>query len=175
MKKILVFALLAISVASSNAQILTNFGNSASNGGSWTYTPGTSTISGTEGFGDLIFGSPVSLDISGATGFSLTANATTAPAGSFNVIIEDDQFLAASAIFFWSDFVGGATIQQNFAAVDPGFNFASISGWSLVSGGSAQPINVSVSTLSAVPEPATWALITGALTTAMAFRRRRVV
>lgn len=173
MKKLFAPALIAISVASLNAQILTNFGEEAFNGGSWAYSPGTSTISGTDGFGDLIYGTPVSLDITGAVGFSLTANATTAPSGSFHIIVEDDEFLAISAIFFWSDFVGGATVQKSFATVDPGFDFANISGWTLVSGGSTQPIAITMNALSAIPEPATWVLIAAPLGAVMAFRRRR--
>lgn len=175
MKTLLALALVAISAASLNAQILTNFGEDVFNGGSWTYSPGTSTISGTEGLGDLIYGAPVSLDITGAVGFSLTANATTAPAGSFHIIVEDDEFLAISAIFFWSDFVGGATVQQSFGTVDPGFDFANISGWTLVSGGSTQPIAITLNSLSAIPEPTTWMLVTASLAAAMAFRRGRFV
>ncbi len=176
-KNLLAAAFVTLAISSSNGQMITNFGANATNGGTWTYTPGTSTISGTEGFGDLIFGAPLSLDISGATGLSLTANAATAPTGAFFIIIEDSVFAQASAIFTWSDFTGGNTVQATFSTVTPGFNFSNLSGWSLVSGASLQPINVSVNSLSAVavPEPSsTAALAVLSLLAAVIVHGRRI-
>lgn len=51
--KLTLILLLILGAASARAQLITTFGNAAENGGSWTYAPATSMISGTEGFGTL--------------------------------------------------------------------------------------------------------------------------
>jgi hypothetical protein len=159
-------------VASANAQILTSFGASASNGGTWSYNSVTSTISGTESSGDLIYGTPNFSAYSGALSLQLTANATTAPTGTFTITLEDNSANLAVATYSWADFIGGATKTSAFSFGT--FNFGNIVGWTLDSGGSSQAINVSLSNATAVvPEPATWAFLAFGLTTVMVLRRRR--
>ncbi len=160
-----------------HSQIITNFGTSADNGGSWTYNSGTSTITGTEGGGDLLFGLSTNTNLTGAQGISLTAtyNTITPPAFGFSFIIQDNLGRSASALFDWSAFIGGATVYSTFASVDPGFNFAQVTQeWNLLGGGSGSSINVTLaSAVAAVPEPTTMVLLAGSLTAVMALRRRR--
>lgn len=166
-------AFLFVSLSFSQAQIITNFGTNAQNGGAWTYNSGSSTITGTESLGDLLFGGTSFLNYSGAIQFSLTATATTAPTGSFNLSLEDNTGKVASASFFWSDFTGGATVNAPIL-FQSGFALNNVVGWSLDSGGSGQAINVTLSSASAViPEPTTMALFAASLTAVMVLRRRR--
>jgi hypothetical protein len=153
------FAAFALLAAGLQAQTLTLFGNTATKSGTWTYTPATSTISGFEDPGNLIFGSPQTIDIGSNRYLQLTGNATTAPAGSFTITLEDNADHLATALFSWSEFTGDATLTMPIEFTT--FNFSNITGWSLDSGGTGQPVNASFSQLSAVsavPEPATWLL-----------------
>ncbi|MDX2079494.1 MAG: PEP-CTERM sorting domain-containing protein [Terrimicrobiaceae bacterium] len=168
-------ALVFITSQSSTAAVLiTDFGPSATNGGSWSYNPATSTLSGIEGLGDLIFGSPSFADIGSNGQLSLTANVTTAPAAGFTVVLEDASFVTATATFDWADFIGGQTVVANLVP-SIGFDSSNIVGWSLFSGGSGGSINATLDTLSAVPEPTTWALAALGATSVLVLRRRRQV
>jgi hypothetical protein len=171
-------ALFACVSASQAAVVITNFGATASSGGSWTYTPGTSTISGTEGPGDLIFGVPNNLNIAGNIYIQLTGTVITAPAGSFTVTLEDTSFNQAIATFQWSSFTGGGPVTVVKPLVFTTFDFTSLGQWSLDSGGSFQPVNASFSTMSAttaVPEPSTYAMLAlgGVLLGGVALRRKK--
>jgi hypothetical protein len=145
------------------AVLITNFGFDATNGGSWTYTPATSTISGTEGPGDLIFGTPANLDLGSDRWISLSGNATTAPAGSFTITLEDNIGQTATAEFQWTQFTGGSTRTQALSYTS--FDFAHVVGWSLDSGASFQAVNASFSQLTVVtvPEPSTCLLLLGGM------------
>lgn len=174
LKKLLLTSALLLGAAAAHAQVLTTFGNSAEDGGpTWNYDPLTSTISGTEGFGDLIYGAPfTSVLLGGNTFISLTGSATIVPAGSFSVVLEDSAAELAFATFLWSDFASGPqTVQAalSFTA----FNFNDVVGWSLISGGSLQQVEASFSGMSAVPEPSA-AILVG-LAGLLAARRRRAV
>jgi hypothetical protein len=160
MKSIRLFAafVLLACAAGLQAQTLTTFGNTATNGGSWTYTPATSTISGTEGPGDLIFGTPLTSSIGANRYLQLTGNATTAPAGSFTITLEDNASHFASVHYAWTDFTGGATLAHPIEFTT--FNFTNITAWSLDSGSSLQAVNASFSQMMAVavPEPSLYAV-----------------
>jgi hypothetical protein len=177
MKKSALFIVLVLAFVSvGQAQVLiSSFGGSASSSAGWTYTPGTSTLSGTEGIGEVLFGAPANADISGNTFLRLTANAATAPAGSFTITLEDISSNTVGATFTWGSFLGGATNTQ--ALVGGAFNYSNIVGWTLDSGGSGQALNVSFSDLSAVtavPEPSTFAfLIAAGIGSFVAYRRRQ--
>jgi hypothetical protein len=170
--KKLAFALfLLLSAMASQAQLITTFGSSATNGGfTWDYDPNTSTISGTEGFGDLIYGTPETTSLLGSSVYiSLTGSATVIPAGSFNIVLEDSSANLASATFLWSSFGSGPQTVQA-ALVFTTFDFSDVAGWALVSGASLQPVDASFSQMSAVPEPSAVLLLGG---TAIYFLGRR--
>jgi hypothetical protein len=172
-KLAIAFALLASTLAC-HAQLITSFGFTAENGGfTWNYDPNTSTISGTEGFGDLLYGTPANASLlEGNTYISLTGSATIAPPGVFYVQLEDSGGNIAVATFLWSSFTGGPQTVQ--AALDyTSFDFEDVVFWNLNSGASLQPVNASFSEMSAVavPEPSTLLLAGGAMFF-FAFRRR---
>lgn len=172
--KLALFLFLALNAVSARAQLITTFGNSAANGGfTWDYDPVTSTISGTEGTGDLIYGSPEVASLSeSSVSISLTGSASVIPFGSFNVILEDASANLAAAEFLWSSFAGGwQTVQASLVFTT--FDFANVVGWVLVSGASSQPVNASFSQMSAVPEPSALLLATGASILMLARRRGR--
>jgi hypothetical protein len=174
LKKALLTTFLVVGGAAANAQILTTFGSTAEDGGpTWDYDPQTSTISGTEGFGDLIYGAPATpILLTGNTMISLTGSATIVPAGTFTVVLEDSAAELAFATFLWSDFASGprtVAVALSYSAS----NFEEVVGWSLVSGGSLQQVEASFSEMSAVPEPSVFALI--GLAGLVAARRRKAV
>ena len=172
LRKLTLLLFVALSAVSARAQLITTFGDSAINGGfTWSYDSSTSTISGTEGFGDVIYGSPqTAVLLAGSTSISLTGSASVVPAGSFNVVLEDSSTNLATATFLWSSFASGPQT-VGAALIYTTFNFSDVVGWSLVSGASLQPVNASFSQMSAVPEPSALLLAGGA--TALLLMRRR--
>lgn len=173
-KLTLVLVATLATLASAGAQLITTFGNTAENGGFWNYNPATSTITGTEGFGDLIFGAPANASLlTGNTYISLTGSAVTAPAGSFSVVLEDGEGNLAAAGFLWSAFSSGPqTVQAQLSFST--FDFDNVVGWSLVSGGSLQPVDASfsqMSAVSAVPEPSV-VMLAAVGVSVIALRRR---
>jgi len=157
----------------SYGQLITGFGTNATNGGSWTYTSATSTITGTEGPGDLLFGNTQFLNYSGAIQISLTANATINPGSTFSLVLQDGEGDEIFSQFSWASFLGGNTVLSNLS-VNAAFNPANVVGWNLIAGSSSNPINVSLTSATAIiPEPTTMALLAGSLTAIMVLRRRR--
>jgi len=146
--------LLGAACATAPAQILTTFGSDADSFGSWTYQPSSSLLEGSASPGDLLYGASLSHDITGATALTLTASASAAPSGSFQIILEDDGGNYAWADFYWADFIGSASVSSAFSSIDAQFNFASVTGWSLSNAAFGDGISVTVTSLSAVPEPA---------------------
>ena len=177
LKKLAIALSLLASTLACQAQLITTFGSSAENGGSWNYNPGTSTISGTEGFGDLLYGRPENASIlTGNTYISLTGSATTAPAGVFYVTLEDIDGNIATATFLWSSFTGGLqTVQAALSYTT--FDFTEVTFWNLVSGASLQTVNASFSQVSAVavPEPSAFLLVGGTAFCFVAKRRRALL
>lgn len=176
MTKLILVVLLTLGAASARAQLITTFGSSAENAGNWIYTPETSTISGNEGLGDVIYGTPENTSfLSGSSFISLTGSVVIAPSGSFHIVLEDSLGNLAGAIFFWSSFTGGmTTIQQQLSYTT--FNFDDVVGWALVSGAGLipEPVEASFSEMSAVPEPSAFTVIGLAGILIAARRRRRV-
>jgi len=175
LKKLVIALSLLASTLACHAQLITTFGLSAENGGSWSYDPNTSTISGTEGFGDLLYGSPENASLlTGNTYISLTGIATTIPAGVFYVTLEDSSGNIATATFLWSSFAAGPqTVQAELNYTT--FDFSEVTIWNLVSGSSLQSVNASFSQMSAVaavPEPSALLLVGGAAFCFVARRRR---
>jgi len=173
MKTSIPLAALAIFVNVANAQLITDFGLNANDGGGWTYSAGTSTLTGTEQAGDLIFGSTSFLNYSGVTGITLDLNVTMAPNSGLTFILQDSEGDEVSATFDWNDFIGGATANSSLS-INPLFDYANVIGWNLVGGGSGSLINATLDSATAVvPEPTTLALLTGSLTLGLILRRRR--
>lgn len=175
LKKLIVALGLLASTLACHAQLITTFGSSAENGGSWNYDPNTSTISGTEGFGDLLYGSPDNASLlAGNTYISLTGYATTIPAGVFYVTLEDADGNSAIATFLWSSFAAGPqTVLAELSYTT--FDFNEVTFWNLVSGSSLQTVNASFSQMSAaaaVPEPSALLLVGGTAFCFVARRRR---
>ncbi|MGC1481086.1 MAG: hypothetical protein WA771_11320, partial [Chthoniobacterales bacterium] len=129
------------------AQLISNFGFDAFDGGSWDYEQSTSTISGTEGFGDIIFGNSATLDLTGVTTISLTMTPTTLPSGSFVVTLEDGMN-SATAQYTWTEFAGGGARTATLVP-EPGFDLSNVTNWSLGDGFSNQSIDVQMNSLSA--------------------------
>lgn len=173
-KNIYTLAFLLISFTSlSQAQLITNFGATAVTGGGWTYTSATSSLSGTEGAGDLLFNaSTITLDLTGSSHVRITANVTTAPNAGFFFALEDVGFEQVVAIFSWIDFVGGATISSPFS-INPAFDYGNVEFWNLNSGGSGSAIAATLTSATAViPEPSTYALLALGLGSLVFFRMR---
>lgn len=181
-KLLLAFTLTAGFISEARSQVvISNFGSSIAATdltGSWfgNYNSGTSTVAGTAvvgaGSGIQDFDSPF-LSILGQTEFSLEASVGgTNPGTSFSITVFDQEGDTAFATFNWASFGASPTVVQSTIVFSPQFDSAPL-GWELATGGTGQSINVQFVELSAVPEPATAVLITGALTTALIFRRRR--
>jgi hypothetical protein len=166
------------SVASAALVPISTFGSSAFVDEGWVYNSATSSLSGQEGLGNLIYGSPLQIDYTGITAISLTANVTagSAPANGFTFLLLDAQDDSVTAVFDWSQFVGGATIEASLSA-NPAFNFDNVVGWNLVGGSSNSNIAVSLVNVSgvAIPEPSSYSAVAalGAIGFAMLRRRAR--
>jgi len=160
-KKIgLILVSLAAFTSLSRAQLVTNFGTSAdTSGATWVYTSGTSSLSGTEAAGDLLFNTSVlALNLTGSSQIRITANVTTAPLAGFTFILQDGEGDEVNASFNWASFIGGATITSNFST-NALFNYADVQGWNLFGGGSGTTIAATLTSATAVPEPSTYALL----------------
>lgn len=168
------FLILVLGAPSLHAQLLSIFGNSVSSDGTWSYNSGTSTLTGTETVGNSLFGTPLASSISLGRQIRLTANVTVAPAGSFTITLEDNTGKVATALYQWTLFLGGAAQARPLNFIQSGFNFGSINGISLDSGGSGQALNVTLNEIRAVvpvPEPSTCAVGVAALLALGVLRR----
>ena len=145
----------------SKAQLVTNFGASAdTNATTWVYNQGTSSLSGNEASGDLLFNTnPILLNLTGSIQIRITANVTTAPGAGFSFALQDGQGDEVQAAFSWASFIGGATITSALST-NVLFNYADVQGWNLVGGGSGAGIAATLTSATAViPEPSTYALL----------------
>lgn len=158
--------------SASSAAVITSFGSDAEKDGAWSWNSGTSTLSGTEVTGDTLYGVPYSGNFGDFSAISITANATTAPLAGFTFLLEDTEGRLAIAQFFWLDFVGGNTV-SSVVQFDAGFDKSAIGGWQLASGGSGSPINVVLTSASAIPEPSAAVALAGVATLGFAATRRR--
>lgn len=171
LKYSLFLALAGAVFATAQAQVITTFGENAESYGTWTYQPGASALEGSTFVGDLLYGSSSATNLAGATGLALYADALTGPNGSFQILLEDGGGNSAWAEFYWEDFAGGALVTSGFSLIGDGFDFADVAGWSLVNGGWGDDIQVTLGSLSAVPEPSALALAAGGW--GLLLRRRR--
>lgn len=155
------------------AQLITNFGPEASVDFGWSWNPGTSTLSGTEGAGDVLYGETLSANFVGASMITITANVTSAPNAGFSFALVDDTEKLLVATFDWLDFAGGATVSSPISYADAGFNYAGVTGWNLISGGSNSPISATLISAAVIPEPSTYAAFAGGTMLGLALIRRR--
>jgi hypothetical protein len=149
---------------------LSTFGSSVSADG-WTWTDGTSTVSGNDAGGAAIAPndfSPVNLTLlNNYAGnpanlrLELIGLVTTSPGGAFTITLEDNLGRTSATPFTWSSFgVSSSTVINPVIVVSP-FNWDNVAGWTLDAGGTGNPVNATFTSLSvtAVPEPSTYALL----------------
>jgi hypothetical protein len=151
---------------------LSNFGSSV-DAVDWTWTPATSNLSGTEAPGAVLFPNAFSgadlttLDNYGGNPsnlqFNLTGFVTTPPPGAFSITLESTGGSLSVTPILWSSY--GTTSSTFTTSVNstttPGFAWNNIIGWTIDSGGSGNPVNATFTslTVTAVPEPSTYALL----------------
>lgn len=180
-------ALIFIQHASAQSSInLSTFGSSVSADG-WTWTAGTSTISGTDASGAAIAPnefSPVNLTTLSNYGgnpanlrLEITGFVTTSPGGAFTITLEDNLARTSVTPFTWSSFgLTSSTVVNPVTVVSP-FNWNNVVGWTLDAGGTGNSVNATFTSMNvtAIPEPSTYAMLAlgGLALGGYAIRRRR--
>ena len=185
--KIIALAASLLPIFSVSAQTLANFGSSANNlftldgDANVNWAPSQTTtgisISGTDTNGNQFGGV-------WATPWTLASNSNLQLNISGTIPSPGSLF---TVTLYTADFAQNKTFQGSFAedgVVANNYNlsfqtqtasFTSIGGFTLSSGGSGNPLNISVNNLAAVPEPSTYVLIVlGGLGLFLAARRRKV-
>lgn len=180
------FVLTALFAFSSHSAIvLTNFGTDAiTDDTTWTYNSATSNISGTQSIGNLLYNNNNTVwDLSGVAAdvsllqISLTGFVTTNPTGQFYITLIDSGSREANWAFGWGDFGSTPTtvVKNLTTSNNPSFDLSDIVNWNLSSGGSNLSVNATFSSMSAVPEPSTGALMVIGAVGLVALRRLRKV
>lgn len=171
----------AFSLTSAKAILITDFGSISftptfSDFASNIQTPNQITLDGTEG--NLIFGdlsAPVNI-LNSTESLTITGIYTGTYTGQFVVELFDADGDSLAYNGFYSNFTPNVSTTVNLVFVDQTGSFngsVTLVGFTAGTTGGSASVDLVVSNLSAVPEPGTAALITGALTTALVFRRRR--
>jgi hypothetical protein len=166
---------------------LSNFGSSVE-ALDWNWNPATSNLTGTDAPGAVLYpesfgganltlldnygGDPANLRL------NLTGSVLTAPPGAFTISLEDSLGGVSATSILWSSF---SSSPSTFTAevslnVPLGFQWNNIGGWTLDAGGTGATVNATFTelTVTAVPEPSTYALLAiGALALSGYAARRR--
>ena len=177
MNKITTIALACLLLASTNllavsSITLSTFGSTVE-ADQLTYTPATSTLSGLENPGGVLYPtsfSPVNLttldNYSGPSTLrlNLTGLATAPTSGGFTITLEGGVGNYVSTTFNWNSFTASSstvTVAVNTNSIPGGFQWNNIVGWTWDSGGSGNSMNATFTqlTATAVPEPSTYALL----------------
>jgi hypothetical protein len=149
---------------------LSSFGSSVE-GDAWTWTPATSTISGSDAGGALLFPSSFSpVDFTTLNNYAgnpanllltLTGFVTTSPGGAFTISLEDGLGNVSATPFLWSAFTTTSSTVTNSVTLVSGFQWNNVVGWTLDAGGTGNAVNATYTSLqaTAVPEPSTYALL----------------
>jgi hypothetical protein len=162
--------------AALNAQItsitLSNFGSSVEASSGLTWNAGTNTVSGTENNGELLAPNNfTSANLTTLQNYSptnlrlnLTGFVTTAPSlGAFTITLEGNGSpVTISTPFNWNLFsTTSSTVSLPLSSTPGGFSYSNIVGWSWDTGNSQQAFNATWTglTVTAVPEPSTYALM----------------
>jgi hypothetical protein len=181
-KIILTATLTAISALSANAQLITEFGTGQFSNDFTDFTTSQTasafTISGPDN-GSALVGSFTAVPVPtfATSKLVLVATVTTNPSSAFTVELADSNGNTAVYTGNWSSFTTGvpSTVDLTFAS-DSGFD-GTATAIAFSTGGSGSNLAASLDslTLTAIPEPSTYASIAGvAMLGFVAYRRRRV-
>ena len=147
--------------------VMNSAGRTQTLNGANTYTGNTTVTAGT-----LILGDDAQLLFSiGLNGVNNQIN------GSGSLTLDGDfnfDLTGADAVGSWN-IVNVASLTEVFGATFSvvGFTDAGSNTWTKLNGGSTYTFYEATGLLSAIPEPSTWVLLAGSLSTLMFFRRRR--
>ncbi len=159
-------ASLAVSLPSASAQYVdlgtlgsTDF--TIDSGSIGTYTQSATTVDFTaESLGDQVFGNYTASDWSAFSDFGIRMTVTGAnPNLPFTITIFDSSFNSSAYQGFTTGLLDGVPGVAPIILTTPGANLSLVAGLQIGWDGSSSPINVSMSNVSAVPEPSTYALL----------------
>lgn len=183
--KIIISTLLLISASASlSAVTITSFGNVAAptfavDNGFTTFSSVSQNASSLDISGadnSDLFGTFSAIDLTSFATNDLTVSGSisTSQATTFTLTLTDGSFNSAQYVGgAWTDFAGGSST-LTFSSLSGAFDWSDVSGAFLTGGGGGDTVTLSLTGLSIVPEPSTYAALSGflALTWVMLRRRR---
>jgi len=179
--KLAIFSLaMALITSQSQAVLITGFGTSdflIDGSTTWTTSQNSSSVtaSGSD-FSNSLSGGFAAVNISGMGVIQFSASLSQNPGTNFVIAFFDGEFDQLTYQGTFSNYsIVTSTSSLVFVSASPTFDFTNVIGLTLFSAGAppGAPINLTLDSLSAVPEPTTMALLAGSLTAIMVLRRRR--